>query len=123
MTKNDPVHHPKHYTHGGVEVIEFTRHCSFNIGNALKYLARHEHKGSAKQDLEKALWYLEDHAANFGKRYSMPQGASDRLAEFIAGMPRAKFWFDTDLIMMDIRNGYVDIACRALKAHLKHYYS
>lgn len=57
----DFVNHPPHYTAYSIEVIEVTRHCSFNIGNAIKYMLRHLHKGSSKQDLEKALWYLNDH--------------------------------------------------------------
>lgn len=30
----------------------------FHLGNALKYIARADFKGSKKQDLEKAVWYL-----------------------------------------------------------------
>ncbi|WP_243154330.1 DUF3310 domain-containing protein [Clostridium sporogenes] len=32
---------------------------NFNLGNAIKYIARAEHKGNKKEDLEKAVWYLE----------------------------------------------------------------
>jgi len=58
----DLVNHPKHYTShpSGVECIEVTRWCSFNIGNVIKYCWRADLKGSTVQDLEKALWYLKD---------------------------------------------------------------
>ena len=61
MAETDMVRHPPHYNKYSIEVIEVTRHCSFNIGNAIKYMLRHLHKGTSFQDLEKALWYLNDH--------------------------------------------------------------
>jgi hypothetical protein len=61
---NDPVNHPAHYTShpSGVECIEITRHMNFNLGNVVKYIWRAGMKDSAPtiQDLEKALWYLQD---------------------------------------------------------------
>lgn len=62
--KHDNVNHPKHYTSdpSGVECIEITRHCNFNIGNAIKYLWRAGLKdgNSDIQDLQKAIWYIQD---------------------------------------------------------------
>ena len=62
--KYDPIHHPAHYTQGGMEVIdilrakltvdEFRGYC---VGNALKYIFRHRLKGG-DQDLEKAIVYI-----------------------------------------------------------------
>ena len=61
---NDPVNHPKHYTShpSGVECIAITRHHNFNVGNAIKYLWRAGLKDSAPiiQDIDKAIWYLQD---------------------------------------------------------------
>lgn len=60
---HDPVNHPSHYTaYPGVEVIQLTRHMSFNRGNAVKYAARAglKDKSTEVQDLEKAVWYLQD---------------------------------------------------------------
>lgn len=61
---NDPVNHPKHYSSdpSGVECIQITRHRSFNIGNAFKYLWRAGLKGEEThiQDLEKAVFYIND---------------------------------------------------------------
>ena len=59
--KADPVNHPAHYKVGGIETIDFieAKKLNYNIGNVVKYLTRADHKGNRKQDLEKALWYLE----------------------------------------------------------------
>ena len=32
----------------------------FNLGNAIKYIWRADLKGNSIQDLEKAIWYLQD---------------------------------------------------------------
>lgn len=61
---HDPVNHPSHYISdpSGVEAIQITRHRTFNIGNAIKYLWRAGLKGSDSeiQDLRKAIWYIND---------------------------------------------------------------
>lgn len=56
----DPVNHPSHYNRGKIEVIEFIedQDLPFNLGNAVKYIARCRYKGTIEQDLEKAIWYL-----------------------------------------------------------------
>jgi hypothetical protein len=61
-SKNDPVNHPAHYTShpSGIETIEITRHLSFNLGNSIKYILRSPYKGRAIEDLQKAVWYLND---------------------------------------------------------------
>jgi len=41
-----------------IEVIEGWG-LGFNLGNAVKYIARCEHKESKTADLEKAIWYLQ----------------------------------------------------------------
>ena len=58
--KPDAVNHPAHYKVGGIETIDFieAKKLNYNIGNVVKYLTRADHKGNRKQDLEKALWYL-----------------------------------------------------------------
>lgn len=60
--QHDPVSHPRHYTShpSGLECIQVTRHMSFNLGNALKYIWRCDLKKDAIEDLEKAKWYLDD---------------------------------------------------------------
>lgn len=64
MDKQDKemVNHPDHYNDNpsGIECIKVVRHCNFNIGSAIKYLWRAGKKGSATEDLEKAVWYIKD---------------------------------------------------------------
>ena len=61
--KDDPVNHPKHYTDGRIEVIEYIedKKLGFCLGNAIKYISRAGKKEKDKeiQDLRKAIWYLE----------------------------------------------------------------
>ena len=58
---DDPINHPKHNTHGKFEVIDVIEDCKlgFNLGNAIKYIARADHKEDKLQDLKKAKWYLD----------------------------------------------------------------
>lgn len=58
--KHDPVNHPAHYKVGGIETIDFieAKRLNYNLGNVVKYVTRADHKGNRKQDLEKAIWYL-----------------------------------------------------------------
>jgi len=58
--EQDMVNNPPHYTIGGIETIDFieAKELNYHLGNAVKYIVRAEHKGNKKQDLEKAIWYL-----------------------------------------------------------------
>jgi len=58
--KTDLVNSPAHYLVGGIEAIDFieAKQLNYNLGNAVKYIARADHKGNRKQDIEKAIWYL-----------------------------------------------------------------
>lgn len=62
---HDPVHHPSHYTQGGIECIDAIRamlgrdgFAAYCRGNAMKYLWRAGLKGDPVEDLRKAQWYL-----------------------------------------------------------------
>ena len=57
----DQVNNPKHYNAGQIEVIDAIEDwkLNFNLGNAIKYIARCNHKGNKQQDIKKAIWYLE----------------------------------------------------------------
>lgn len=59
----DNVYHPSHYVShpSGVETINITREFEFALGNAWKYLMRFRYKGKPKEDLEKAVWYMNDY--------------------------------------------------------------
>lgn len=77
----DQVNHPPHYTSdpSSVECITITRHRTFNIGNAIKYLWRAGLKGQDPlrdsinqlhdkevEDLNKAMWYIADEIKRLG---------------------------------------------------------
>ena len=59
---DDAVNSPKHYTShpSGFQCIDVTRHMSFNLGNATKYIWRCDLKKDAIEDLRKAIFYLND---------------------------------------------------------------
>lgn len=60
--ENSMVVHPKHYNAhpSGIECIEVVRHMGFNLGNAVKYVWRADLKFDALEDLEKAVFYIQD---------------------------------------------------------------
>jgi hypothetical protein len=55
------VNHPSHYNAGRIEVIDAIEawDLNFHLGNAVKYIARAQHKGNRVEDLKKAAWYLD----------------------------------------------------------------
>ena len=57
---------PAHYTRGNIEVWDFIRdqNLNYHLGNAIKYICRAGYKGSKREDLEKAIHYLENELAN-----------------------------------------------------------
>ena len=58
--KEEWEHSQEHYKQGTIQPIEIIEdwNLNFHLGNALKYLARCEHKGTKRADLEKCIWYL-----------------------------------------------------------------
>lgn len=61
----DMVNNPPHYNTGGIEAIEAIEasmsedeYKGFLKGTVLKYVWRYRYKGSPKEDLQKAEWYL-----------------------------------------------------------------
>ena len=61
----DVVNHPPHYNKGKYETIDVIvdtlgdyEAISYCQGNCIKYLIRMWHKGSALENAEKCLWYL-----------------------------------------------------------------
>ena len=64
--KSENVDHPDHYLKdSGHEVIDVIHawKLNFNLGNAVKYIARAGKKDPKKykEDLNKAIWYINDH--------------------------------------------------------------
>ena len=55
------VDHPHHYNKTQLEVIDAIDiwGLDFSEGNVIKYLLRAKHKNNAREDLEKALWYVQ----------------------------------------------------------------
>ena len=66
---SDAVNHPAHYNAGRFEVIDVIEdwRLGFSLGNAVKYIARSEHKGKKLEDLKKARWYLDREIQNLEK--------------------------------------------------------
>ena len=60
MRNENLIDHPIHYQGNGIEVIDIidSFNLNFNLGNSIKYILRADKKGNKKQDLEKALWYI-----------------------------------------------------------------
>ena len=65
FSKKDNVNHPSHYTFGKYETIDVIKDqltdeqfIGYCLGNAIKYISRCQHKGKMKEDIEKAIWYL-----------------------------------------------------------------
>ena len=73
---------PAHYTRGSIEVWDFIRDqkLNYHLGNAIKYICRAGHKSPStqKEDLEKAIHYLENELnhlvsqQSFGTSHSIP---------------------------------------------------
>ena len=63
--EEDMVNNPSHYNTGGVECIDGIKSAlspeeyrGYLRGAAMKYLWRCTYKGKAKEDLDKAQWYM-----------------------------------------------------------------
>jgi hypothetical protein len=61
----DMVNRPPHYTQGSVECIDAIcsslgreQYIGFLKGQIIKYIWRLEHKNDARENAEKAQWYL-----------------------------------------------------------------
>lgn len=69
-TPNDVINHPKHYTQGGIQPIDFieANGLSFVEGNIVKYVSRHRFKNGL-EDLRKAEFYLKRLIESYGRDY------------------------------------------------------
>lgn len=60
---HEEVNSPTHYTHGGIETIDYIegKGLNYHLGNVVKYVSRCGHKSGTDplKDLKKARWYLE----------------------------------------------------------------
>ena len=56
----EQVNHPDHYNQvTGIECIDVAENFGFNLGNAMKYIWRSDHKDAPVEDLKKAAWYIQ----------------------------------------------------------------
>jgi len=67
IQEREMVNHPDHYQGNKTEVIDIIEDydLGFVLGNAVKYILRANKKGNKKQDLQKAVWYLERELSKF----------------------------------------------------------
>lgn len=68
----EQVDHPNHYggesnPYEAIKIIEALS-LGFNLGNAVKYIARAGKKGDALTDLKKSVWYLQREIENMEKQ-------------------------------------------------------
>lgn len=71
LKRRETVNHPAHYggadnPYEAIKVIEAWG-LGFNIGNAVKYIARSGKKDDLLEDLRKARWYLNREITNLEK--------------------------------------------------------
>jgi hypothetical protein len=61
ILEREMVNHPDHYQGNKFEVIDIIEDydLGFSLGNAIKYILRADKKGARKQDLKKAIWYIQ----------------------------------------------------------------
>lgn len=82
------VNHPAYYNSSpsGIECIEIARHYCFSIGNAIKYLWRAGLKKDASmsdrlkeiEDLNKAIWYINDRIKQLQDEFPKTKTSSKR---------------------------------------------
>lgn len=67
QVNKEMINHPDHYQGNKMEVIDIIEDygLGFSLGNAIKYILRADKKGNKKQDLQKAMWYLERELSKF----------------------------------------------------------
>lgn len=77
------VNHPSHYNSGKIETIEAIEDWGFgqgfNLGNAIKYISRANHKKDYIEDLKKAKWYVEREIQRIEKNAVSPVIATPTL--------------------------------------------
>ncbi len=73
------IDHPQHYNQGKYEAIDVIEDwkLNFNLGNAIKYIARCRFKRNKIEDLEKAVWYIEREIKNTKKDISSEEESTD----------------------------------------------
>lgn len=117
----DPVNHPQHYADGKYEVIDFIestgKQRSFYLGNAVKYISRAGKKDPSKkkEDLKKAIWYLE----RYLKWQREPVPTSITTEQFLKdkGLDGTIRGFALEIL---VENNNAAMAIKLLKAAIEH---
>lgn len=122
---NKSVSSPVHYTsYNQVEIIEITRWLPFDLGNAVKYIARAGLKDPEKedQDLLKALWYVDDHIEKVESRTEVPNPRAvmnDEMTAIFEWKVRRlcdQLSYDRSLAVMAIVNGHLSLASKHIES-------
>ena len=85
LKPTDAVNHPNHYNVGGeqYEVIKVLKAWglikNFPLGNAIKYIARADHKKAPIEDLKKAVFYINWEIADREKELADLAEGKDKL--------------------------------------------
>ncbi|QOL33131.1 DUF3310 domain-containing protein [Bifidobacterium eulemuris] len=116
----DPVNHPEHYELGPFECIELSGLYDFCLGNAVKYVWRHRHKGQPMQDLNKALWYLRRERMHAGPNLLayMPEGGCSEMADKF-DMLRESHWAGADRFWTALENDDLEACIQAVEQLIK----
>jgi hypothetical protein len=71
--QNDIINKPKHYNFGEIEPLDAIEDWDlpYHLGNTVKYIARHQHKGKPLEDLKKAQYYLNRYIEKYNKLKGM----------------------------------------------------
>ena len=80
---------PSYYKRGSAPVWDFIRDqgLNFHLGNAIKYICRAGYKGSAEEDLEKAIVYLQNELTHAKRKNLSGYHQNDSLVFTGAGIP------------------------------------
>ena len=108
---------PAYYRQGsGVECIDVVRHLTFSQGNAMKYVWRAGNKNDIKQDLEKALWYVNDCIAQKSgvALHEDPKNLLDKHLTYLLDQGD----YDRETALHFLSQGYFKIAAVAIKTWL-----
>jgi len=118
----DLVNSPPHYKDRvpGIECIEVTQHFDFLRGNAIKYCWRQGLKGSALEDLKKAVWYIERELSMYvDERWG--EWPEDRRYEVSTFGNVRRVGSKVNRIPVRLKNGYLTIG-RAVDGEAKTTY-
>ena len=111
MDAINPAHYQDHPVFSG-ECWEVAQFCDFATGNACKYLWRQGRNDDTAQDLNKALWYIQQLPAPCTP--IIPQSVVDRLAgeadQFLDDHESDVLWLTVAAIMHLVRRQHQDAA-------------